>query len=75
MVLFAGRNTLHNVLNVQMALDYARHTHQELFMVQLDVDKAYDHVNWSFVSRLMHTMGFGSRMSHRIFVLGQDVVS
>ena len=75
MVLFAGRNTLHNVLNVQMALDYARHTHQELFMVQLDVDKAYDHVNWSFVSRLMHTMGFGPRMSRLIFLLGQDAVS
>ena len=44
-------------------------------MVQLDFEKAYDHVNWSFVSRLMHTMGFGPRMSHLIFLLGHVVVS
>ena len=41
----AGRNILHNVLNVQMVMDYARRTHQELIMVQLDLEKAYDHVN------------------------------
>ena len=46
----AGRNILHNVLNVQITMDYARNTHQELIMVQLDLEKAYDHVNWSFVS-------------------------
>ena len=34
------RNILHNVLNVQMAIDYARHTHQEMVMVQLDLEKA-----------------------------------
>ena len=51
----AGRNILHNVLNVQMAMDYARNSTQELIMVQLDLEKAYDHVNWSFVSGLMHT--------------------
>ena len=56
-----------------MAMDYARNTHQELIMVQLDLEKAYHHVNWSFVSRLMHTMGFGPCMSRLIFLLGQDV--
>ena len=30
----AGRNILHHVLNVQMAMDYARNTHQEMIMVQ-----------------------------------------
>ena len=44
-------------------------------MVQLDLEKAYDHVNWSFVYGLMHTMGFGPRMSRLIFLLGQDAVS
>ena len=58
-----------------MAMDYARNTHQELIMVQLDLVKAYNHVNWSFVSRLMHKMGFGPRMYRLIFLLGQDAVS
>ena len=41
----ASRNILCNTLNVQMATDYPRHTHQEMIMVQLDLKKAYDHVN------------------------------
>ena len=63
----ACRNILHNVLNVEMAMDYARNTHQELIMAQLDLEKAYDHVNWSFVSGLMDTMGFGRRIASYIY--------
>ena len=46
--------------------DYPRNNHQELIMVQLDLEKAYNHVNWSFVSWLMHTMGFRPHMSRLI---------
>ena len=53
---------MHNVLNVQMAMDYVQYTHQELIVVQLDMEKSYDYVNWFFVSRLMHPMGFGPYM-------------
>ena len=63
------------MLNVEMAIDYVRNTDQELIMVQLDLEKAYDHVNWSFVSGLMHIVGFGPRMSRLICLLRQDVVS
>ena len=65
----AGRNILHNVLNVQMATDYAQHTHQEMVMVQLDLEKAYDHVNWSFLSGVMYSM------SRLIFLLGKNATS
>ena len=44
-------------------------------MVQLDLEKACNHVSWSFVSGLMHIMGFGPWMSRLIFLLGQDAVS
>ena len=43
--LIESRNMLHNVLNARMAIDYARHIHQEMIIVQLDLEKAYDHVN------------------------------
>ena len=66
----AGKNILHNVLNVQMAANYARHTHKEMIMVQLDLEKAYDHVNWSFLSCVMYNIGFGPRMCQLIFLLG-----
>ena len=58
-----------------MAIDYARHTNQELVMVQLDLEKAYDHVNWSFLSSVMSIMGFGSHTSRLIYLLGQNATS
>ena len=45
-----GRNILHNILNIQIAMHYTKDTYKCLIMVQLDLEKAYDHVNWSFVS-------------------------
>ena len=33
-----------------------------MIMVQLDLEKVYDCVNWSFILGLMHTMSFGSFM-------------
>ena len=50
-------------------MDYALHAHQELIMVQLHLEKAYDLVNWFFVSGLMHITGFGPCMSHLIFFI------
>ena len=70
-----GRNILHSVLNVQMTINYARHTHQERVMVQLDLEKVYDHVNWSFLSSVMYNMGFHPRMCQLIFLLGQNATS
>ena len=70
----AGKNILHNVLNVQMATNYARHTHKEMIMVQLDLEKTYDRVNWSFLSGV-YKMGFGPRMCRLIFLIGQNATS
>ena len=44
-------------------------------MIQLDIEKAYDHVNWSFLAQLMSEMGFGTRMSRLSFMLGLGAVS
>ena len=55
-----------------MATNYAQHTHQEMVMVQLDLEKENDdHVNWSFLSGVMYNMGFGPLMCRRIFLVGQ----
>ena len=48
---------------------------QELIMVQLDLEKAYDNINWSFVSGLMYIVDFGPRMSRLVFLLRKDVMS
>ena len=57
-----------------MTTNYAQHT-QEMVMVQLDLEKAYDHVNWSFLSCVMYNIGFGPRMCQLIFLLGQNATS
>ena len=58
-----------------MAMDYAYHTCPTIDYGQLDLERAYDNVNWSFASMLIHRMGFGPHMSRIIFLLGQDAVS
>ena len=40
-----GRDIMHNILNVQMAVDYAKESKQQILMIQLDIEKAYDHVS------------------------------
>ncbi|MCO5577479.1 hypothetical protein L7F22_031311 [Adiantum nelumboides] len=40
-----GRSILHNILNVQIGIDYAKKINQEVVMVQLDLEKAFDHVS------------------------------
>ena len=41
-----------------MAVDYAKESKQEIVIIQLDIEKAYDHVSWSFITQLMSHMGF-----------------
>ena len=70
-----GRDILHNILNVQMAVDYAKESKQQIVMIQLDIEKAYDHVCWSFITQLMSHMGFGERMSRISLLVGLGAVS
>ena len=58
-VFLAKRDLLHNILNVQMATDFAMETKQEIVMLQLDLEK-----------QVMHRVGFGDHMSNLIYTLG-----
>ena len=46
-----------------MANDYAKESKQDLVLLQLDIEKAYDNVDWSFINQWMAHMGFGDCMS------------
>ena len=70
-----GRDILHNILNVQMAVDYAKESKQQIVMIQLDIKKAYNHVSWSFITQLLSHMGFGERMSRVPLLVGLGEVS
>ena len=58
-----------------MTIDYAKESKQELVLLQLDIEKAYDNVDWSFINQLMSHMGFGDRMSKLIYTLGEGSFS
>ena len=53
-VFLANKDILHNILNVEMTTTFVVETKQEFVMLQLDLEKAYDHVNWSFLCQVMH---------------------
>lgn len=44
------------ILNMQTWIE-AIATKQEIVIVQMDMDKAYDHLTWYFHKQLMHIMG------------------
>ena len=71
----AKRDILHNILNVQMVIDYAKESKQESVLLQLDIEKVNDNVDWSFINYLMSCMGFGDRMSKLIYTFGEHFVS
>ena len=61
-----GRDILHNILNVQMVVDYAKESKQQILMIQLDIEKAYDHVSWSFITQLVSYGFWGKDVWHPV---------
>ena len=54
----------------------AKESKQQIVMIQLDIEKAYDHVSWSFITQqFMSHMGFGERMSRILLLLGLGAMS
>lgn len=37
-------------------------------LVKLDLKKAYDHINWTFLHYMMGTLGFGSKWRNQMYV-------
>ena len=67
-----GRSIYDNILTVQLGIEYAERSDQNIVLMQLDFNKAFDSVDWSFISQTMLKMGFGPRMANIVYLLGQD---
>ena len=65
-----GKSIYDNILATMIGIDYAKLTHQECILLQLDLDKAYNRTGWSFISKTMRALGFSPALSFVMFSFG-----
>ena len=65
-----GRSIYDNILAAMVGIDYAKLSNQECVLLQLDLDKAYDRIGWSLISKTMEVLGLGHKMCLATLVLG-----
>lgn len=70
-----GRSILDNILSVQLGIELAQKTHQNMVMLQLDYAKAFDTMAWDFIEQVLQKMGFGEKISRCIYLLGAKAYS
>ena len=56
-----GRQILNAVLIVSEAVDSRLKSNIPGFLLKMDIEKVYDHVNWDFLLSIMSKMGFGEK--------------
>ena len=56
-----GRQILDAVLIANEAIDSVLKNNENEIMCKLDIEKAYDNVDWSFLLTVMQKMGFGDK--------------
>ena len=47
-------------------IEYAKYTEQDVIILQVDIAKAFDTVQWDFIAQTMTRMGFGSKVVNAI---------
>ena len=56
-----GRQILDASLIANEVIDFWNKHKEKGLICKLDIEKAYDSINWNFLMKVLHKMGFGSR--------------
>lgn len=63
-----GRQILDNSLIVNECIDWWQKTKVKGLVLQIDMEKVYDNVNWNFLLSILQKMGFGDKWCKWIMV-------
>ena len=66
------RRIYDNIANAMTAIEYAKYIEQDVIILQVDIAKAFDTVQWDFIAQTMTWMGFGSKVVNAIYWLHID---
>ena len=63
------RQITDNIANDYIGMEYAKYTKQDVLLMQIDIEKAFDTIQWDFVAATMVKLRFGPKMSQVIYWL------
>jgi hypothetical protein len=49
------------VISAWEAMEWAKETSQQALFLKIDFDKAYDWIDWTFITDMLTCLGFGSQ--------------
>ena len=68
-----GRSITDNLLLIRDSFEYIYQKKYPIAMISLDQEKAFDHLDWAFLDRVMEKMNFGKSFCHWVKLLYREV--
>jgi hypothetical protein len=70
-----NRCIFNNIYLAYKSMKWAEESHQNLVLLLMDFDKAYDRVSWSFLTATMYKMGFSQQWNSWIMSLNHEATT